>query len=35
MRSPKILKLMLVLPIYPVMYYAWVNVIKNTWVKIC
>ena len=32
MRSPKFIKLMLLIPIYPVLYYAWVNQIKNSWV---
>jgi hypothetical protein len=32
MRSPKILKLMLILPAYPILYYAWIQQIKNTWV---
>ena len=34
MRSPKIMKLMLVIPMYPILYYGWVNQVKNTWVFI-
>jgi hypothetical protein len=32
MRNPKFMKLLLLIPIYPVLYYAWVNQIKNSWV---
>lgn len=34
MRNPKWMKALLVIPIYPLLYFGWVNQMKHTWVKI-
>lgn len=33
MRNPQWMKVMLLVPLYPILYYGWVNQIKNTWVN--
>jgi hypothetical protein len=33
MRTPKLIKGLIILPLYPILYYAWVERMKNSWVK--
>lgn len=32
MRNPKFIKGLFILPLYPILYYCWVEQMKNSWV---